>query len=165
MLEVPDRGFSSWSWFEYGHWSLRHPWSKFWSISLFWKCKELLCPSSPALGLWMMLEVPDLSLTFWSSFGFGHWCLIRYYAKFPLFILIMKVQRKFMSFRSWFLALEDARGPWLGFGILTRIWIGSLVFDTTKFQILALHLDFKIQTTSMSFKFWFLSLEDAGGSW
>ena len=81
MLKVNDWGSASWSWFEYGHWSLRHPWSKFWSLSLFWKCKELPCPSSPVFGLWMMLEVPDLSLTFWSLFGFGHWCLIHYYVK------------------------------------------------------------------------------------
>ena len=40
MLEVPDRGLSSWSWFEYGHWYLIHPWSKFLSLSSFWKCKE-----------------------------------------------------------------------------------------------------------------------------
>ena len=30
MLEIPDWGLESWSWFIYGHWSLIHPCSKFW---------------------------------------------------------------------------------------------------------------------------------------
>ena len=30
MLEVPDWGFASWSWFGYGPWSLIHWWSKYW---------------------------------------------------------------------------------------------------------------------------------------
>ena len=30
MLEVPDWGMTSLSWFGYGHWSLIHLWSKFW---------------------------------------------------------------------------------------------------------------------------------------
>ena len=29
-LEVADWGLACWSWFWYGHWSLIHPWSKFW---------------------------------------------------------------------------------------------------------------------------------------
>ena len=33
-LEVPDWGLASCSWFEYGHWSLTHPWSKFWKVVL-----------------------------------------------------------------------------------------------------------------------------------
>ena len=30
ILEVPDQGLESWSWFGYGHWSLIYPFSKFW---------------------------------------------------------------------------------------------------------------------------------------
>ena len=43
--------------------------------------------------------------------------------------------------KSWFGALEDAGGSWLGFGILILIWIWSLVFDTPMIPILALYLD------------------------
>ena len=56
-------------------------------------------------------------------------------------ILILKVQRSFISFKSYYGALEDAGGYWLVFGILILIWIWSLVFDTTMNQILALYLD------------------------
>ena len=34
MLEVPDWGLASWSWFGYGHWSLIHPFPKFWLYNL-----------------------------------------------------------------------------------------------------------------------------------
>lgn len=36
------------------------------------------------------------------------------------------------------LALEDAAGSWLGFGIFIMIFMWSLVFDMPRFQILAL---------------------------
>merc|ERR1711954_615124 len=62
---------------------------------------------------------------------------------FWLSILILKVQRTSMSFKSSFGALEDAGGSCLGFGILVLIWIGSLVFGTTIFRILDLSLDFE----------------------
>merc|ERR1711954_442667 len=58
-------------------------------------------------------------------------------------ILILKVQRTSMSFKSSFGALEDAGGSWPGFGILILIWILSLVFDTPMITILALYLDFE----------------------
>ena len=57
--------------------------------------------------------------------------------------LTLKVQRTSMSFKSWFGALEDTGGSWLGFGILILIWIWSLVFDTNMFKKLALCLDFE----------------------
>ena len=105
------------------------------SLSWFLRCKEHPCPLSPNLGLWRMLEVPDCGLVSWSWFGYGHWSLIYSCSKFWLSILILKVQRTSMSFKSWFGALEDAGGSWLGFGILILIWIGSPVFDTLMFQI------------------------------
>ena len=44
--------------------------------------------------------------------------------------------------KSWFGALEDAGGSWLGFGILIFIWLWSIVFSNTPmFQVLALYLD------------------------
>ena len=62
---------------------------------------------------------------------------------FQLFILILKVQRTSMSFKSWYGALEGTGGSWLGFCILIMIWIWSLVFGTPICQILALYLDFE----------------------
>ena len=107
----------------------------FGSLSLFWGCKAYPCPLSPDLGLWRMPEVPDWGLASWSWFGYGHWCLIYPWSKFWLSILILKVQRTSMSFKSSFGALEDAGGSWLGFGILILIWIWSrtLLASSLKF--------------------------------
>ena len=58
-------------------------------------------------------------------------------------ILNLKVQITSLSFKSWFGALEDTRGSWMGFGILILIQILSLIFNTTMFLILALSLDFE----------------------
>ena len=103
---------------------------KFGSLSGFWMCKEHSCPLSPYLGLSRTLEVSEWNLAFWSWFGYGHWSLIYLWSKFWLSILILKVQRTFMSFKSSFWALEVAGGFWQGLGILILIWIWSLVFDT-----------------------------------
>ena len=117
--------------------------SNFGSLSWFWRCKEHPCPLSPHLGLWRMLEVPDWGLASWSWFGYGHWSFIQPWSEFWLSILILRVQRTLMSFKSSFGTLEDARGCWLGFDILIMILIWSLVFDATMIQILALYLDFE----------------------
>ena len=45
-----------------------------------------------------------------SCFLFGQWSLIYLCSKFCLYILILKVQRTSMSFKSYFGALEDAGG-------------------------------------------------------
>ena len=58
-------------------------------------------------------------------------------------LLILMLQRTSMSFKSWFRALEEAGGFWLGFGIVKFIWIWSLVLDTPMIQNLALYLDFE----------------------
>merc|ERR1711954_288598 len=60
-----------------------------------------------------------------------------------LSILILKVQRTSMFFKSSFGASEDAGGSCLGFAISLLIWIWSQVFDTPMIQILALYLDFE----------------------
>ena len=143
MLEVPDLGLVSWSWFGYGHWSLIYPWSKFLLSILFWSCKEHPCPLSPDLGLWRMLGVPDWGLASWSWFGYSHWSLTHPWSKLWLSILILKGKRTSMSFESWFWALKYAGGSWLGFGIWTLIWIWSLVFDTRIFWLLDLYLYFE----------------------
>ena len=113
------------------------------SISWSSRCKEHPGPLSPHLGLWRTLEVPDLGLASWYLFGYGDWPLVHTYSEFWLSILILKVQRTSMSFKSSFGALEDTGGSWLGFGILILIWIWSLNFDTSMIHILALYLDFK----------------------
>ena len=112
-----------------------------------------------------MLVVPDWGLVYWSWFWYGHWSYVHLYSKFWLFILILKVQRTSMSFKSSFGALEDAGGSWLGFGILILIWIWSLVFGTPYAEFLLYILILKVHRTSMSFKSSFGALEDAGGSW
>ena len=68
---------------------------------------------------------------------------IKTFSKFWLSILILKVQRTSMSFKSSFLDLEDAGGSWLGFGIFILIWIWSLALKTNIIQIWALYLDFE----------------------
>ena len=143
MLEVPDFGLVSWSWFGYGHWSLIHPMLNFGILSWFWRCKGHTCPLSPHLALWRTLEVPDWSLASWFWFWFGHWSLIQPWTKFRLSILILKVQRTSMCSKSWFRALKDTYGSWLGFGILILIWIWLLGFETPMFQILTPSLDFE----------------------
>ena len=71
-----------------------------------------------------------------------------------------------MSLKSWFRALEDAGGFWLGFGIYILILIRSLIFHRVQFQILALYLDFegakiihvpKVLTWDFGGCWWFLT--------
>ena len=82
-----------------------------------------------------MLEVPDWGLASWSAFGYGHWSLIHPWSEFWLSILILKVQRTSMSFKSSSGALEDAGDSWLGFAILifqmflTGVWHLDLDLD------------------------------------
>ena len=116
---------------------------KFGTLSWFWKCKEHLCPLSPDLGLWRMLEVPDWGFGPWCWLRYSDWSLIHHCSKIWLSVLILNLQRTSMSVKSWFGALEDVGGFWLGFGILILIWIWSVVFDTTMIQFLALYLDFE----------------------
>ena len=100
------------------------------ALSWFLRCKDHPRPSSPDLGLCRMLEVPYWGLASWSWFGYGQWSLIYPWSKCWLSILILKVQRTSMSFKSSFGALQDAGGSWLKFCILILILIWSLVFDT-----------------------------------
>ena len=114
-------------------WNTKDP--KFGSLSWFWRCKEHPCPISPNFGLFRPLEVPGRSFASWSWFGYGHWSLTHPWSDFWLSILILKVQRTSMTFKSWFGDLEDAGGSWLGFGILILIWIysGTLLGSPLKF--------------------------------
>ena len=123
MLEGPDWGLASWSWFRYGQWSLINQCSKFQLPLLILKMQRTSCPLSPHLGLWRMLEVPESGLASWSWFRYGHYSLIYPWLEFWLSILILNVQRTSMSLKFSFGALEGARGSWPGFGILIMIWI------------------------------------------
>ena len=93
---------------------------------------------------------------------FGQWSFIHPCSKCWLSILILKVQRTSMSFESWFGALEDAGGSWLGFG--SWYWFGyghwCLIHLCLEFCLSVWIL--KVQRTSMS---WFRAFEDAWGSW
>ena len=50
MLEVPDWGLASWSWFGYGHLSLMYPWSKFWLSILLLKGKRTYMSINSSFG-------------------------------------------------------------------------------------------------------------------
>ena len=112
-------------------------------LSWFQRCKKHPCPLSPDFGHWWRLEDPDGSFTSWSLFGYDRWSLIYPHYKDWLSIFILKVQRTYTSFKSWFGALEDAGDSWLVFGNFTLIWIWLLVFGTLIFRILSLYLDFE----------------------
>ena len=75
-----------------------------------------------------MLGVPEWGVASWSLFGYVHWSLIQPWSEFRLAFLILKVQRRLISFKSSFGALGDAGGSWVGFGILILIQIWSLAF-------------------------------------
>ena len=163
-LEVLDYGLASWSWFGYmtGPWYTHVP--NFGSLSWFWRCKEHPCPLRTLSGLWRMLEVPDWDFASWHWFGYGPWFLVHPYSEFWLY-LDFKGANNIHVLLVMIGALEDDECSWSEFCILRRIWIWSLVFDTTMIRILALYLVLKVQKTSMSFKSSFVALEDAGGSW
>ena len=142
-LDVPDWGLASRSWFGYGHKSLIHPWSKFWLSILTLKVQRTSMSFKSSFGV---LEDAGGS---WSGVGILilTWTLSLVFdtpmIRIWLSVLISKVQRTSMSFRSSFGALEDAGGSWLGFGILILFWIWSMVFDAPMIRILALYLDFE----------------------
>ena len=70
------------------------------SLLWFWRCKEHPCPLSPEMGLWRTLEVPDWGFEAWYWFGYGHWSLFHSYSEFWLSILLLKLQRTSMFFKS-----------------------------------------------------------------
>ena len=131
------------SWFGYGHWLLVDPCSKFWLSILILKVQR----TSMSLKSWFgTLETAEGSwLGFCTLILISIWPMVfrHPFSKFWLSILILQVQRTYMSFKSSFGVLEDAGGSWLGFGILILIWIWSLVFDTPMIQIVALYLGFE----------------------
>ena len=71
-------------------------------LSWFWSSKEYLSPLSTDLVLLRMMEVPDYGLVFWTQLGYGFWSLIHPHSEFWLSLLILKVQRTTMSFKTCF---------------------------------------------------------------
>ena len=124
-MNVLEGGLASWSWFQYGHYSIIHPCLKFWFSIFIFKVQRTSMSFKSWFGFWWGLKVPDWGLPSWSWFRYGHLSLIHPWPKFCLSILILRVQRSSMSFKSWFVALEDTGGSWLGFGILIFTWIWS----------------------------------------
>ena len=89
-LEVPDWGSASWSWFEYDHWSLIHPWYKFWLSILILKVEVTSMYFKSWFGafadagcfwlgfgililIWIWSWVFDLALAFGLGSGFWLW--------------------------------------------------------------------------------------------
>ena len=62
------------------------------------------------------MKVPDWILAYWEWFEYGHWSLTHLLSKFWLSILILKVQRTSMSFKSSFGDLEKC------WRFLTGVW-------------------------------------------
>ena len=155
MPEVSNCSLTCLSWFGCGQWSLIHLWSKLWP-SIFAIVGQDIKPVFKVLvgaegstGVWHL----DLDLNMYTSL---------WYPYIPNTSL--KVHRTTVSFKSYLLTLMGAGGSWLGFGILILIQIWSLALGTQMFRILVLYLILKVQRTSMSFKSWFVALDDAGGS-
>ena len=115
--------------------------------------------------LWRIISVPDYGLASWSWFGYGQWSFIHSWSKFWFSVLVFKEHRTSMSFQSLFRAFGDAADSLVGFGILILIWIWSLVFYTTIYQILALNLGFEGAKNIHVHQVSFGVLKDAGGSW
>ena len=138
MLEVPDWGLASLSWFIYCY--LSHVrCSNFCSLYWFWRCKDHPCPLSPHLGLWRMLEVPDWCLATFSWFGY---CPLSYVpcSKFWPSILIWRCKEhpcpsspdlwlwRMLEVPDWGLASSSGYGygPW------------SLIHTPSKFRLFIL---------------------------
>ena len=103
-------GFGVSSWSGYGHWFFIAPWSKFWLYHDFEGAKQSMSFKSWGLGrCWRFLTgIWDLHVDL--DMVTGHW-----YIQVPNFgslTWFWKVQRSFMTFKSWFGALQDTGGSW-----------------------------------------------------
>ena len=144
-LEGSDWGLAYWYWFGYGYWSLVHQYYKFWLSILILKVQRTSISFESSFGALDDAGWCDWGLASWYWFGYGHWSLIHPNFKFWLSILILKVQKTSMSFKSWFVALEDAGCSWLEFDILILIgychW--SLIHPYSEFKFFSLYPDFE----------------------
>ena len=118
MLEVPDWGFGS-----------------LFDLDIV----TSPCPFSPLLDLWRTLEVPDWGLGSWSWFGYGHWSLMHPWSKYLDFLLILKVQRTYMSFKYFLGLWRTLEVP--DWGLASWSWFGyghwSLIYPLPEFWLLS----------------------------
>ena len=63
MMEVPDWGLAFWYYFGNGHWSLLHPWSKFWFSTLILKVQRT------SMSLKSSFEALEDAECSWLGFG------------------------------------------------------------------------------------------------
>ena len=129
--------------FGYCQLSFLHQCLNIWLCKLILKVQRKFISFKSELENLRMLEAPYSGLASSSWFWYGCLYLIHQWYKFWLSILILKVQRTYISSKSWFVVFEDAGGSWLEFDIFISIWIWSLVFNTPMFWILALYLVFE----------------------
>ena len=111
--------------------SLTHPWCDFWLSVLILKEQilymslqfwfEALGDTGGSLYQFWRRKEQQFSGLLLSILIF--WPLVHQCSDFLPSILILKVQRTSMSFKSSFGASDDAGGSWLWFGILILIWI------------------------------------------
>ena len=138
----------------------------FWIVALFWRCIEHPCSLHPYLGLWWVLEVPDLG--FASSFWFNMDTGLGYiYNTIFGSLFILKVQRRSSPWSPdlglwWVLEVSD-----LGYASWSWIWYGhwSLIHPFSKFRLSIFNL--KVQRTSKSLSpdlghWWGLEAPDLG---
>ena len=151
ILEVPDCGLQSWSWFG-------------WLLVFVTPMFQILAYSLPfkgsknihvLTGVWHLdfdlnmftdlwyLNIPNFGSLSWFWRCKEHPCPLS-----PIYGLWLGLEVPDWGLASW---------SWFGYGH----WSLSQPWSEFWFSILNL----KMQRTSMSFKSWFGSLEDAGGSW
>ena len=102
MLEVPHWGLASWYWLGYDHWSLIHPWSKFW-LSI------------------LILKVQRTSMSFEASFwaledAGGSW--LGLYILILIRIWSLVLDRHIFRISALYLDFEDAKNIQL----VTGLW-------------------------------------------
>ena len=130
MLEVLE-----WESASFFPWNTHFP--NYGSLSWFWRCREIHVLQVliwSFRGRWRFLTGFGILILIWIRSLVFNTPKIRIWPS----ILILKVQRTPMTFKSSFLALEDAGGSWLGFDTSILISIWSLVFDIPMIWILAL---------------------------
>ena len=154
MLEVPDWGFSLWSWWELVNNVLTHLCSEFEFFTLSLKVQRICMSIKSLLELWMTLEVPDWGFSSWSWWGWVNNVPSYPYSQFKPFMFYFELQRTLMSFKSclelWrMLEVTDwGFSSWSWWG-----WFNNcLANPCSKFELSTLNL--KVQKINMSLKSW-----------
>ena len=90
MLEVPDRGLASFSWFGYCKWSLINPWSKFWLSTLILKVQR----TSMSIKSWFgaLVGAGESWLEFGLLILIGIWSLVFYKPMIQILALYLDIE-------------------------------------------------------------------------